>query len=98
MKETKILYEWNSLVNLEKSTDKKLINKTEYANLLKEIDIELIKFKKDNPNILVTFIFSPINNQFSIYDDEFLDEKGQNICQSFLDLLNYKADHLLKEL
>tara|TARA_R110000868_G_scaffold231641_1_gene485042 strand:- start:123 stop:389 length:267 start_codon:yes stop_codon:yes gene_type:complete len=62
--------------------------KEEYAEILERARTIFNDFKKDNPNLNVTYYFDHVSKQFSIYDKKVCDLKEENICLNFLNLLN----------
>ena len=95
-KKTRIIYEYNSLVDFEKLKLGKVETNEKYLKLFSEIEKPFEKFKLQYPNILVVYFFSPVNNEFSIYDIEVHDHKEESICQNFLEFLNSEANLYLK--
>ncbi|MFY0715173.1 hypothetical protein J1D01_16020 [Seonamhaeicola sp. NFXS20] len=62
--------------------------KEEYVGILERTKTIFNNFKKENPNLNVTYYFDHVNKQFSIYDKEVHSQKEESICLNFLNLLN----------
>ena len=94
---TRIIHARYSLADQSKLKEGIVEKRKEYIDLFDVVEVELEKFKKDNPEIYAVYFFSPENKEFSIYDGEALDQTQRKLCQNFLNLLNSKADFYLKD-
>jgi len=84
-KQTDIIFDDFHVRNMSKK------QREDYDKEIGKVRFLLDNFRKENPEIIATYRFDLVNNQFSLLDKVGRIQTEENICQNFLIRLNTEA-------